>query len=44
MLFYQLDERGQTHVILRAHASHFDPQVTESAVILRNLSTLNRKM
>jgi len=35
---------GMNHVILRAHASHLDPQQTGADEILRNLSALNRRM
>lgn len=44
-LFYRLDDRtGLNHVVLRAHASHLDPQQTSPDEIMRNLATLNRKM
>ena len=44
-LFYRLDiERGQQHVVLRAHASHFDPGKTSEREIMRNLAAISQKM
>lgn len=43
-LFYQLDDKGLSHTVLRAHAAHLDPAKTDPAVIIRHLTDLSKRL